>query len=407
MVMSQIPLVPAKKWFLILLHLGFLLIGIITVLLGQILPILSARLTLNDREAGYLFIAQFVGSLSGTIFYNRMIKRFGYKKLLFGSFCLMAFGCAALNLDSLILTLASVCFYGLGIGLAIPTTNLLIVELNQEKSSGALNTINFFWGLGAIFCKPFVDYVGSSSNILLPTMLLSILSLLCGLTIVLSNYQEVSTGNKESFSSKDEPVLIWSTKTAWLIAIINFIQIGIESSVGGWITTFESRLIETSSYGSAYGVLSAALTFFLFLVLGRGIAPLFFRFVSENTVLFSSLIIMTAGTVLLLRAEQFTSLAIGAAILGFGCSSVFPTNMSRFTKLFGMQATKNAAPLFILGSLGGAFMTWFVGVISTVFNNLRLGLSIILIGCILLLILQIVLAKNSVNYKHGAKICEH
>jgi fucose permease len=58
----------ARKRLLFLLHAGFLLIGIVTVLLGQILPVLSKRLSLNDREAGYLFVAQFAGSLAGAFF---------------------------------------------------------------------------------------------------------------------------------------------------------------------------------------------------------------------------------------------------------------------------------------------------------------------------------------------------
>ncbi|HEY0657221.1 MAG TPA: MFS transporter, partial [Pyrinomonadaceae bacterium] len=117
---SGITRASAKRGLLILLHASFLLIGIITVLLGQILPVLTKRLTLNDQGAGYLFVAQFVGSLLGTFFYNRIIKKFGYKKMLFGSFFLMAFGCTGLNFDSLILSFASIFLYGLGIGLSIP-----------------------------------------------------------------------------------------------------------------------------------------------------------------------------------------------------------------------------------------------------------------------------------------------
>lgn len=379
----------AEKKLLIRLHAGFFLIGIITVLLGQILPFLSNRLSLNDREAGYLFVAQFAGSLLGTFFYNQTIKKFGYKKMLFGSFCLMAGGCAALNFDSLIFSLTSIFLYGFGIGLSIPAINLLVIELNREKPASAVNIINFFWGLGAIFCKPFVDFVGSPNNFLLPTVLLSILFLLSGLTIVFSDYLEDFIENKKT--SSPSPVMpIWTTKTAWLIAVFNFVQIGIESSVGGWITTFESRLSEPSTDKW----ISAAVIFFFFLVFGRGIAPLFFRFLHENTVLFLNLIVMTVGAILILWAVNTSYLIFGAAILGFGCSSVFPINMSRFTKKFGARATERAAPIFILGTLGGVFMTWFIGFISTAFNDLRAGFAIILIGCLLLFVLQTALVKR-------------
>jgi len=374
----------AKYKLLILLHIGFFLIGIITVLLGQILPVLSQRLSLNDQQAGYLFIAQFAGSLAATFFYDFLIKKFGYLRVIVGGFCLSAFGCAGLNFDSWVLSLAAICIYGVGIGLTIPAINLLVIELNPKKSSSALNIINFCWGTGAILCKPFVDYVGSSNTILLPTVLLGISFLVIGAVIAFSNYQVNSEKNKGSFAF-DTP--IWTTVTAWLIAIFNFVHIGIESSVAGWITTYESRLPQTLTGD----LISAALVYFLFLVLGRALAPLFFRFLQDNAVLFCSLLVMTTGIILILWTENFLFLISGAAVLGFGTASVFPTNMSRFIKIFGAQATHKATPIFVFGGLGGAFMTWFVGFTSNAYNNLRAGLSVILIGCLLLIILQTIL----------------
>lgn len=375
----------ANKRLLICLHAGFLLIGIITVLLGQVLPILSERLSLNDLNAGYLFTAQFAGSLTGTLFYSRLIKKFGYRKMLSGGFCLLAFGCAGLNIESWLGCLAAVYIYGSGIGLTIPAINLLVVEIYGEKSSPALNTINFFWGVGAIFCKPFVDSLKSTNSILIPTILLCISFLLIGAAIKFSNYRE-NFREQENFTDAVKP--IWTTTTAWLIAIFSFIHIGIESSVGGWITTYELRLTQNASDGW----LSAAFIYFLFLVLGRGVAPLFFKFLNENAVLFGNLTIMTAGIILILWAENSLLLTIGAAILGLGTSTIFPTNMSRFTKIFGHQAIHNATPLFVFGSLGGAFITWLVGFASTIFDSLRTGFIVVLICCLLLIILQIILS---------------
>ena len=369
-----------------LLRAGFVLIGIITVLLGQILPILSLRLSLNDQESGYLFIGQFAGSLVGTLVYSSLVRKFGYLKMLFCGFCLMAFGCAGVNLDSWFWCAAAISSYGLGIGLTIPAINMLVVELDREESASALNTINFFWGVGAILCKPFVDYVGTATSIAVPTILLSCLLLSVGLLIALSNYQEDLEQRDEGISVA---IPIWTTVTAWLVAIFNFVHIGIESSVGGWITTYQARLTQSSTSGW----ISAALVFFLMLVVGRGIAPLFFRFFKESTVLFGSLITMTSGIVLILITESYAFLLAGSAVLGFGCSSVFPTNMSRFTKLFGPDATRNAMPIFVFGGLGGAFITWLVGLTSTTFDSLRAGFLVILASCVSLIFLQIILTK--------------
>lgn len=369
------------------LRVGFFLIGIITVLLGQILPVLSANYSLNDRDAGDLFIAQFAGSLTGTLFYSRIVRKFGYTKMLFGGFCLMAVGCASVNVGSFFWCAAAIATYGVGIGMTIPAINMLVVELDRERSASALSTINFFWGLGAILCKPFVDALGSRSSITIPTVVLAVLLLVIGIFILISNYEQKAVG-EEASSSPSIP--IWTSATAWLIAAFNFVHIGIESSMAGWITTYQNRLIQTVTSGW----ISAAVVYFVTLVAGRAVAPVFFRRFSENTMLFCSLALMTAGILLILATQSFDFLLIGSAIIGFGCSSVFPTNMSRFTKIFGPQSTRNVTPLFVMGTLGGASITWLVGFTSTKLDNLRSGFLVVLVSCIVLILLQTSLALS-------------
>ena len=377
----------SNKIFLMWLHIGFLLVGIITVLLGQILPILSKNLSLTDNQAGYFFIAQFTGSLSGVFLYNRGIKKIGFLKTLLIGFCIMTTGCFGLNAGNFMLCLPMVFLYGIGIGLTIPTTNMLVVELSPTKSTASLNLINFFWGIGAILCKPFVDFVGSLESFFLPTLLLSIFLLIIGLIIGFSTLNETP---KRIEMENEFSTPIWKTPTAWLIAIFNFIHIGIESSVGGWITTYQTRMSDSSPFLW----LSAAFVFFLFLVIGRGTIPLIVKYLQENTLLFLNLLTMTAGVVLILLAQDFWILLFGAGILGFGTSSVFPTNMSRFTKIFGAESTRQATPIFVLGGLGGAFITWIVGFLSTTFQDLRIGFLAILTGCLILIVLQFIISQN-------------
>ena len=50
--------------FNVLAYAAFIPTGLITVLLGPLLPSLAARWSLNDTQGGYLFTAEFLGSLS-------------------------------------------------------------------------------------------------------------------------------------------------------------------------------------------------------------------------------------------------------------------------------------------------------------------------------------------------------
>ncbi len=91
----------------------------------------------------------------------------------------------------------------------------------------------------------------------------------------------------------------------------------------------------------------------------------------------------------LLFADDRLFVGFGAAIAGFGTATIFPTNLSRFTKTFGASAIRSATPLFICGTLGAAFTTWLIGFGSNYFNNLRSGMFVLALSIIALIGLQI------------------
>lgn len=110
---------------LLLIHGGFVLIGIVTTLLGVIMPALSARLNLNDAQSGTLFTAQFAGSLFGTLISGFLWKRFGFLTALFAGLTLMTVGIFGLGWANRQTVAPCIFLSGIGIGLTIPTSNLL------------------------------------------------------------------------------------------------------------------------------------------------------------------------------------------------------------------------------------------------------------------------------------------
>ena len=372
----------------ILLHAGFFVSGIATVLIGQILPILANKFSLNDEQAGNFFPAQFSGSLIGTFLTNWFGKRNKFLTAsLLGCF-LMAIGILMLNLGSLEFCLLGFFVNGLGIGLTLPSINMLILELNPLRAAAALSVVNFFWGVGAIISQPFVDFLARGTNIFAPTLVLSIVLFIIGISLALmpkgiEQKPVAADQDKNNFS-----IPIWTNPVAWAIAAFNFIHVGFESAMGGWLKIYTQRIED----GAAINFLPPIFLFFVFFVVGRGIAPVFFRFLNENRVLFLSLLTILFGMGILLSAKNIWLLSVGASIAGFGTSSVFPTNMSRFTKTFGASASRRATPFFICGTLGAAFTTWFIGFISSRYeNDLRSGMFILLGSILVLIFLQIIL----------------
>lgn len=386
-----------NKPLVFIIHFAFLMCGIVTVLLGQILPVITKRLQLDDARAGGLFIAQYLGSLCGTLIFGYAAKRFGFIKTTVFGFLLITAGSFLLNSDSRLICTTGIFLNGIGIGTSLGPLNMLVVVLNPEKQASSLSILNFFWGIGAILSQPFVSFFGTSESISIPTVMLSVLFFLFSIAFLFFRVEH-GKNKKENEAETAEDSKVWTYPLAWLIALFNFIHVGFESGTYGWLTTYSERFPAGAS-----SLLTATPAFFLFFVIGRGTAPIFLRFLNENKFLILSLITMTLGTIVIIYAGSFAVLALGASIAGFGTSAIFPTNMARFTKIFGAAATRKAMPLFLSGTLGGAFITWLIGFISTRFDNLRSGIFVLFGTGIVLLILQFIIAAHSFQKQINAK----
>ncbi|QQS31751.1 MAG: MFS transporter [Acidobacteriota bacterium] len=372
-----------------LLHLMFFLSGIATVLIGQVLPILSRSFGLNDLYAGFFFPAQFSGSIIGTLVSGRFAQRNDHKNaVVTGGFC-FCLGILLLTIESYAACLSGFFILGLGVGLTLPSINMVVVELNPERSGPALSFLNFFWGLGAIVCKPFVDAFSSETNFVGTALFLTVAIAVTTILLIFTAVQSRSHSPMETADSNSTP--IWRHPVAWAIAAFNLVHVGFESGMGGWLTTYAGRLPGEMPAGW----LSPTLFYFLLFVIGRGAAPILFRFLDDNKMLFLGLFIVAAGMVLALSADSVALLGTGAALAGFGTSWLFPTNISRFSKTFGPEATRRATPLFVAGTIGAALSTWLVGFVSDAAGGLWFGMLVLGVFSAVLIVIQTLLVLRT------------
>ena len=357
---------------------GFFVIGVVTVLLGQVLPILSARLSLNDAQAGTFFLAQFSGSLLGTLISTRIARRYGFVATTLVGLVMMVIGLPGLNFSEFIFCWISILIYGIGLGLTIPAINLLTIESTPpDQQSSAINLINFAWGVGAICSQPFVELV--SRNLVAVSAILD--TALVVLAVGFFSLHRTTSIRP----TDDDPVLptvrIWRQPASWLFIVFGFFNIGIETGLGGWLTSYSESLKLIG-----HGGINLAFVFFAFLVLGRGLASIISRRLSENVLISICAITLLTGISLIVTSE--TLAIVGAAIAGLGTSAIFPTNMVRFTRIFGPDATRQATPLFIAGITGAASLSWLIGLVSTGFGSLRIGIVVLLVAAVIVLGLQ-------------------
>ncbi len=378
----------------IILHALFLISGTATVLIGQFLPIMARHYALNDLQVSFYFPSQFAGSLLGTFLTSIFAKRNQFLAASFIGALTMATGVMLMNVDSFAASLIAFALTGVGIGLTLPAINMTVLELNPVNSASALSVLNFCWGVGAIVCKPFVDATHVGGDILVTTLILALPMFAAAAFLFFQPTRIIALAGSTSDAGADNTP-IWRTPMAWAIALFNFIHVGFESGMGGWLTTYTERISTGGADPNAVRWLSPTLLFFVLFVAGRGVAPLLFRFLNENKMLLLGLFIVLAGMCVTVTASSVTMLAIGASIAGFGTSWIFPTNVSRFSKTFGPTATRRATPLFICGTLGAASSTWLIGFVSDQSGNLRSGMYVLVVSILLLIVLQFGLAMRN------------
>lgn len=365
-------------------HAAMILTGVMTALLGPMLPLLSARWTLTDARAGNLFTAQFAASIVGVGLSSVIARRWGYRACLALGVVLEAAGAGLLARASWSLGLTAVCLYGTGLGLAIPIGNLWTAELNPERRAAALNLLNFSWGVGAVGC-PFAIAAFQFSH-RIPLFLYGMTGALVLMAVLLSRISVDRTGvaqQNQGPSTGSKSVRAWSNPLVPILGALFFIYVGTEASLSGWVASYARRIDPSSQ---TLWALSPSF-FWGMLLLGRALAPGMLRFMRETNLATAGLALASAATLLLISAHSLPAILVAASLAGFGLASVFPTNVALLSRWFGTTASPIASTMFALAGLGGAVLPWLVGIISTRFASLKLGLLVPLVGTLVCLIL--------------------
>jgi FHS family glucose/mannose:H+ symporter-like MFS transporter len=375
-----------RKSFLtptVVAHAAFVPTGIVTVLLGPVLPTLAARWSMNDAQAGQFFTVQFMASVAGNALSGILVQRFGYQVLLVLGLLSMATGAVVLPLSAYHwMGVGAVGCYGVGLGLVIPACNLLVAEVNPARRAAAVSLLNFSWSVGAVACPfllaPFQRaghlnwfFYGLSAFILLATALLTRVEL-----------PGATAGNERGPSLRAALALL-RAPAAIALAALFFVYVGIENSVGGWLASYAKRIVD----GAGTMWVTAPSYFYGGLLAGRGLAPPLLKRVPEAKVVRACVALALLGLAALLGSGSLASIFVSASVIGLGLAVVYPITIALLSSTFGANATRLGSVMFMLASLGAAVMPWTVGVASTMTSSLRAGMSIPLAGCAILLAL--------------------
>jgi FHS family glucose/mannose:H+ symporter-like MFS transporter len=371
----------SSKKLVLAAQLAFLPTGILTTLLGPMLPLLMSRWALNDTQAGNLFLVQFLAALVGVQLSGVLLSRLGFRPAFLLGLLLMSCGTATLYVGSVRLGMASVAVYGLGLGLIVPTDNLLIAEISPNSRTSAVSLLNFFWGVGAVLCSLMVAW--TSAHGLLPFFLGSVSLFLVLLALAMRGLPFPAAAGSSAGAPRWREL---ATKPViWLFAAVFFLYPGAETAVGGWIASYVSRL---GPHEAEMAPLMPAF-FWASLTVGRALGTLFLHYVPERRVLRGGCATASAGIVLMLWSSTLSGVIVGALITGLSFATLYPITVARLSQRFGVAARSIGAFMFSLASVGPAVIPWLVGITSQATGSLRAGLLLPLGATVILFLIHL------------------
>lgn len=370
----------------VVLHAEFFLTGTVTALLGAILPAIRMRYGVSDEQAGSLFVAQFAGSSLGALLSQ---VRYG-ASVAVGS-VLIAAGLAALAFSPWPVAHLAVFCFGLGLGLAIPATNVIIAHAGGERRAASLNILNMVWGAGAATSPLVVALLQHWFTLTGSLVFLAAIAGFIFVVVLLAGIAHLGASDCASLltdAAKPRPAQPWIMA---YFSLMLFLYVGVESSIGGWTAAYAKEI------GLADPIPTVALfCFWLALVGGRALTPITLRFLAEPRLFVGALLLAVCGILFLITSHSNATVTTSAFLTAAGLAPIFASILSLLSRRAERHQMRIPGWVFSLAGMGGAAMPWLVGTVSTRGGSIRYGFLVPAFAIVLILMML----RNSDRFSH-------
>lgn len=331
---------------------AFIGMGIAAAMLGPTFPALSERFKMPLENSGIFPGLQFLGASITVLLTGRLLDRLNVRYLLATGTVLLGSGLLILAFSQILpLALAGVLIVGFGYGILDVGINTTIAAINPERSGAALNTLNAFYGVGAIIGPQLVNFAFAQQNFTLAYIITGIIML-----SVAVPFSMVSLHIHPQYVDRSNVSIRWILLLPF--AILLFSYVGAEVGFSSWISTQVSKVALVSE---ARATIPASI-FWAGLTISRGAANPVLRRITEKQLLIASILIVTIGILLLLAMPSAEIIAmVSAFLVGLGCGPIFPTTLGIAGDAYPAVRGTASGVLIALGSLGGFIIPWFQG----------------------------------------------
>ena len=367
------PSTPAPK-STITLSTAFLLTGAATALLGATLPVMLKQWQLTDTTGGSLLLLAWGGSTCGALLYRGNLRRAAAAGLLLTALSMLAL--AAINRSA---ALPFFALYGLGLGISMTAITLLSSQATASETARRtmMMRLNLLWSVGACIAPTLATHALTHTRT--GGLFIAMGLVFCAAAIAVSFS---GPGAKTTPTTDDTSRL----KIApFALYAMSFLAVGVESTIGGWLTTYAGRTAHTELI-----TISATSAFWLGLLLSRALHSLpATRWLHSAPTLIAHAAIATAATATLLAAPHSAAFLPSALLAGFGLGPLYPRVLAMVVGAYKPRA------VFIVAGVGSAALPWLTGTVSHAAGSLGAGLLVPSIAAATLLLLMLVTSSSS------------
>jgi FHS family glucose/mannose:H+ symporter-like MFS transporter len=342
--------------------LGMLAFGIVLTTLGAVLPTIIERFGLDKAQAGSLLLLMTLGIIAASLFFGPMVDRYGYKGILLAATALILAGLEGIAFAPTLASLrVSILMIGFGGGIVNGATNALVADISSGERGARLNLLGVFFGFGAVGV-PFVlaTLTGRFSQ---SALIAGVGALVLVPFVFVAATKFPIPKQPQGFPIAAAGGLL-RDPLIQLMAVILFLESGLELTVGGWVSTFVTEVLDVEA-GRALILLSL---YWLGMMLTRVALGRILRRRSHIAVLYVCLATALVGAALLLTTHSVSVGAAGVFLLGVGFAAMFPTVLGFIGDRYATLSGTAFSLAFAIALVGGMSLPFLTGILGGIYG---------------------------------------
>ena len=367
--------------------LSMVTFGIVLTLLGASLPVLIARFGIDKREAGGLLALMSFAILAASVVFGPVVDRRGYRGVLLTSFGAIIAGAELIAFAPSVGWLrVGVVLTGFAGGIVNGAGNALVADVVVEQRAAALTFVGGFFGVGAagvpLVLALLADHWSHSATL----AAVGVLVLVPVAATALGDFPPPK--HPQGFPLAHARELLGDAALL-LMGLILFLESGVESTVGGWITTFFAEELRISADRSPFFLA----LFWLGLMLTRLSLGVLLPRVTAFRALSVSLGVGFSSTLLLILSHTPTVAAGAAFLMGCGFAPMFPILYGLVGDRYPRVSGTALSVVISIALLGGMAMPYATGALGAA-HGLRRSFSIVPVALSVLAMLLVALYRR-------------